>query len=131
MSTAITLNKKLFLAGCISVLGLLSGGYAAHLPNRVPGTSGLIPSGVLEWLAVVVLSAGGYCAALLSQHLRTLGVSRAALVVGLFAASIPCAAIAAVVLTVVFYYAKPISQPGGLRAAHFSRRFSHTLGLWK
>jgi len=101
-----TLNKGLLLAGCVSFLGLLGGGYAARLPNRVPGTSGLIPSGLLEWLSViVVLTAGAYCVVLLSRHLRPLGVTGPALAAGIFAASIPCAAIAALILALVFYYA--------------------------
>lgn len=101
-----TLNKKLLLAGFVSVLGIVIGGYAARLPNRVPGTSGLVPSGSIEWLSVfIVLSAGVYCTAVISRHLRPLGVTAPALAAGIFAASIPCAAIAAALLTVVFYYA--------------------------
>jgi len=104
--TVTTLNKKLLFAGCASLIGVVGGGYAARLPNRVPGTSGLVPAGFLEWLAlIVVLSAGAYCAALISRHLRTLGVTGPAVAAGIFAASIPCAAIAALILTLVFYNA--------------------------
>ena len=101
-----TLNRKLLFAGCVSLLGIVCGGYAARLPNRVPGTSGLVPSGLIEWLAlIVVLSAGAYCAAVISRLLRPLGVTAPALVAGIFAASIPFAAIAALLLALVFYYA--------------------------
>jgi hypothetical protein len=101
-----TLNKRLLFAGCTSLLGLGVGGYAARLPNRVPGTSGLVPTGFLEWLAlIVVLSSGAYCAVLISRQLRTLGVSRLAVAAGILSASIPCTAIAAFVLTLVFYNA--------------------------
>jgi hypothetical protein len=100
------LNKKLNLTGCISLLALVAGAYAARLPGKVPGTSGLVPSGLLEWLSVAVLASSGvYSVWLLLRHLRPLGFSGLSVMAGIFAASVPCAAIAVLLLYYGFVYA--------------------------
>jgi hypothetical protein len=101
-----TLNKKLTYAGCATVAGILLGGFAARLPNRIPGTSGLVPSGVLEWFAaIVVLSAGLYSFTLLFRYMRSLGVLAVAVTAGVFAACVPFAIVSAILLWLGFSYA--------------------------
>lgn len=82
-------SRRLSLAGILVVVAAIAGGVFARLPRYVPGTSEVVPTGALEWLAtLVILSAIVYLVSVLFHYLRGKGLSVPAASASVFAAFI-------------------------------------------
>lgn len=82
-------SRRLSLAGILVVVAAIAGGVFARLPRYVPGTSKVVPTGALEWLAtLVILSAIVYLISVLFHYLRGKGYSILAASASVFAAFI-------------------------------------------